>query len=136
MLSLYFIGPQMIMAIGTPLFVSLYFGAAAFSSLVYVGLEKRAMEKDRWHRPTYGLGASGAISGVMVTFAALWPKATFMIYGIVPAPAWLLVGGYLAYDAYKEYYKNQHTSKVAHSAHLGGALYGGLFYLFLRKKLL
>ncbi|EGG17127.1 hypothetical protein DFA_08109 [Cavenderia fasciculata] len=134
MYSLNAFGPLMINALGTPLFVSLYFGAAVFSSLVYLVLEKIAVQRDRWRRNiAYGLGASGAISGMIVAFATLWPKGTIIFLGIVPVSAWLYVAGYLAYEAYKEYNRDQRTYKVGHSAHLGGALYGGLFYLFLRN---
>ena len=42
----------------------------------------------------------GAIDAVLGFLACAAPRMTFMIYGIIPVPAWLAVGGFFAYDVY------------------------------------
>lgn len=45
--------------------------------------------------------ATGAIYSILSFFACVHPRATFLIFGIVPCPAWVWVGGIFAYDAYR-----------------------------------
>jgi rhomboid-like protein len=52
----------------------------------------------------------GAIYSVVSFFACVYPKATFLIFGIVPCPAWAFVGGIFAYDMYRS---------LAHSVSMG-----------------
>jgi membrane associated rhomboid family serine protease len=49
------------------------------------------------------MGASGAVMGTTAFFATVFPRATFLIFGIVPCPAWLCVGGLFLYDAAQTY---------------------------------
>jgi rhomboid-like protein len=53
-----------------------------------------------WHKPGYNLGASGAVNAIVMFSILLNPYATYLIYGVVPAPAWALGIGWLAYDLY------------------------------------
>ncbi|EFA74990.1 rhomboid family protein [Heterostelium album PN500] len=141
MLGLYTIGGSLLAATGTPLFLGLYLGGAVFSSFIYCFLEQRKQQqllKQQRGMFSYqqvvrhGLGASGALSAAMVSFACMFPHSTFLLMGIVPMPAWAMVTLYMGYDFYHEY-RHSNTG-VAHTAHLGGALYGGLFYLTLLRK--
>ncbi len=45
-------------------------------------------------------GASGAIYSVISFFACMSPNATFLLFGIVPMPAWAMVTGIFLYDGY------------------------------------
>lgn len=47
------------------------------------------------------MGASGAVFGVTAFYATLFPKATILIMGVIPCPAWLAVGGFFLYDSYQ-----------------------------------
>jgi len=42
----------------------------------------------------------GAIYSIVSLLACVAPKMTFQLYGIIPIPAWLAVGGLFAYDFY------------------------------------
>ncbi|OCL02083.1 rhomboid-domain-containing protein [Glonium stellatum] len=79
---------------------------------------------------TFGLGASGAVMGMGAAAACLFPKHSVLLYGIIPVPLWLLIGGYFAFDSY---YLDKPGTKVAHAGHLGGLCFG-LVYYFLRLR--
>ena len=49
---------------------------------------------------THHPSATGAIYGTLAFFAAYAPKTTFMLFFVIPAPAWALVSGIFAYDLY------------------------------------
>ncbi|ORY12748.1 hypothetical protein BCR34DRAFT_563306 [Clohesyomyces aquaticus] len=71
------------------------------------------------------LGFSGVVTGVGTAAACIYPRSKVLIYGIVPVPLWLLTAGFLAYDGY---YLNKGNTGVAHAGHLGGFVYGLMFY--------
>jgi len=73
------------------------------------------------------LGASGAIMGVILAYAIYWPRERFLIYGVLPVPAWLLVAAYVAMDVSGA--SGFGGAGIAHFAHLGGFISG---YLYLK----
>lgn len=80
------------------------------------------------------LGASGAVNAIAVVFACLYPKARLYVNFFIPVPAAIAVVLFLLLDVIGAL--NPAGSTIAHTAHLGGALYGGLYYLFaVRPKL-
>lgn len=51
--------------------------------------------------PNYAAhGASGATYGAISFFAAAFPRETFLLFFVVPVPAWLCVSGIFAWDLY------------------------------------
>lgn len=70
------------------------------------------------------VGASGAIYGLIVAFAMLFPNTEFMLlFPPIPIKAkWLAVG--LALIAIFSGFQNNPGDSVAHFAHLGGMLFG------------
>lgn len=76
----------------------------------------------------YGIpmvGASGAIFGVLLAFAYLFPNMPLQLLFIpVPIKAKYLVGGYIIIEIYLGFTNN--GSSIAHLAHVGGALFGYL----------
>lgn len=80
-------------------------------------------------RPPILLGASGGIAGVLVLFALHYPKAQILIWGVLPAPAWAVVGVGMLFDVFGFFGGGR--GNVAVSAHLGGALFG---YLYFRNE--
>jgi len=72
------------------------------------------------------VGASGAISGIMVGFAMLYPNMELMIMFIpVPVKAKYIIPGYLLLEVYLSVHQST-GDNVAHLAHIGGALVGFL----------
>jgi membrane associated rhomboid family serine protease len=115
MLALYFFGPQVELRTGGRAFLGLYLVSGLAGALLSLATPYAHI-----------VGASGAVFGVMLAFARYWPRATILIWGILPVEARVLVaittvlalwGGVTG------------AGGIAHFAHLGGFLGG---YLFLR----
>ncbi len=83
------------------------------------------------------LGASGAISGLVLIFSLMFPKEKILIFGLIPIPA---LFGALAFIGLDLWGLNAQAAggglPIGHGAHLGGALTGILYYfVFLRHRL-
>jgi membrane associated rhomboid family serine protease len=74
------------------------------------------------------LGASGSVMGLTVVAAFLHPNLPLYIWGILPIKLKWLAILFIVIDVAGM--ANQGGDPVAHSAHLGGALMGFLFYKF------
>jgi membrane associated rhomboid family serine protease len=73
------------------------------------------------------VGASGAVLGVAVAFAMFWPDAELIVFPIpVPIRARTLVIGLVALDVIGS--RLWPGDGIAHIAHVGGALFGYLFF--------
>jgi membrane associated rhomboid family serine protease len=78
------------------------------------------------------LGASGAINGVMVAFAMLFPNVRLMlIFPPIPVKAKYLAIAFIAYDMFFGFSGSQ--TGIGHFAHLGGALAGILLIMYWKK---
>ncbi|MCH2235009.1 MAG: rhomboid family intramembrane serine protease [Crocinitomicaceae bacterium] len=73
---------------------------------------------------TPSVGASGAVYGLIMAFAMLFPNTQFqLLFPPIPIKAkWLAVG--LGVLALYQGFKNAEGDSVAHFAHLGGMLFG------------
>lgn len=70
------------------------------------------------------IGASGAVFGIQMGFAMLFPNTELMLMFIpVPIKAKYLIGGLVAYELITGV-SNNPNDHVAHFAHIGGALIG------------
>ena len=70
------------------------------------------------------VGASGAIFGIAVAFAMLYPNLEMMIMFIpIPIKAKYIIPGYVIIELFSGF-GHSATDHVAHFAHLGGALVG------------
>ncbi|HLP54547.1 MAG TPA: rhomboid family intramembrane serine protease [Fluviicola sp.] len=79
------------------------------------------------------VGASGAVFGILVAFAILFPNTEFLLYFAIPVKAKYLALGYVAYELYSAYYQSE-GDHVAHLAHIGGAIVGTVFVLIWRRN--
>jgi membrane associated rhomboid family serine protease len=77
--------------------------------------------------PAVTIGASGAIFGVMIAFAMLFPDRHIFLYFLIPIRAKYLIGFLFILEIF---WIGDAGSNVAHLAHLGGALAGFLFIMF------
>lgn len=81
------------------------------------------------------LGASGAVSGVILLFSLMFPQERILLLGFIPVPAifasFLIVG--LDVWGLLEQTKGG-TLPIGHGAHLGGALYGLVYYFLSVRK--
>lgn len=77
--------------------------------------------------PAFTIGASGAVYGVLIAFALMFPDRYIFLYFLVPIKAKYLIGFLIILEFMLV---DSAQSNVAHLAHLGGALAGFLFILF------
>lgn len=80
------------------------------------------------------IGASGAVFGISAAFAVLFPNTELMLlFPPIPVKAKFLIGGYFIYEVYRSIYQVE-GDYVAHLAHVGGALVGGILVLIWRRR--
>lgn len=125
MLSLYFLGPMVEMALGAKRFFGLY---------MISGLTGLAAHFLVWYLPYLTgqtdiaplfsvLGASGAVFGVTIAFATLFPDRELMLlFPPIPIKAWLMAVILVGIGLYQGL--SGTGGNIAHFAHLGGALAG------------
>jgi membrane associated rhomboid family serine protease len=71
------------------------------------------------------VGASAAVTTIMVLFCLQNPKAQILLFFVFPAPAWVLLVIFLVIDLV-----GFGRDNVAHEAHLAGGLWGALYFYF------
>ncbi|MEQ9310211.1 MAG: rhomboid family intramembrane serine protease [Balneolaceae bacterium] len=118
MLWLWWMGRPVEERIGPRSFLTVYLGAGLFGALIDVVVSFAAP-------PTLVIGASGAVFGVMVAFAMLFPRTPIMLFLLPPIEARFVVSGLIVLDVL---FLNS-GGQVARIVHLGGALGG---YLLMR----
>ncbi len=120
MLMLFFLGPPVEQALGKQRFLLFYlvcgFGAMGLHMLLaFLGYINAASV----------VGASGAIMGVAIGFAILYPNTQLMlIFPPIPVKAKYLIAVYVLFDLFSGI--GGASTGIAHFAHLGGALGGFL----------
>jgi membrane associated rhomboid family serine protease len=72
------------------------------------------------------LGASGAVTAVMVLYALHFPTRIIYFWGLIPIPIWLFVLFEVGQDAFV-FASGAHTA-TAVTVHLGGAAFGFFYY--------
>jgi len=104
-------------------YILLYFGGILFATLPAI--------KKHQDNPGYNsLGASGAVSAVVLAFILLLPTVNLRLFFIpIDIPAFILGAAYLGY----EYYMSRRgQTGIAHDAHFWGALFGLVLLLILK----
>ena len=81
------------------------------------------------NRPT--IGASGAVYGVMMAFAMMFPYERIYLYFLFPIQVRYFVVGLIAIELISGF---QAHGTIAHFAHLGGMLFGYLLIKYWRSK--
>lgn len=112
MLALFFFGPRLELEMGGRAFIVLY-GVSGLAGAVLSALTPFAAI----------IGASGAVYGVMMGFAYLWPREPIYIWGLLPVQARTMVIVMTALSLYGGFGGG---GGIAHFAHLGGFIGGFL----------
>jgi membrane associated rhomboid family serine protease len=125
MYLLYMIGTIVCSLTGDREFLFFYLAAAIFSGIcsiafyLLMGINATI------------IGASGAVMAVFMLFAMHYPRQQMLIMGVIPIEVrWLLVL-YIIFDGWpvvSMLMGGRQESAVAHSAHLGGLLFGFLYF--------
>jgi len=129
MLFLWWFGNEIEELYGSREFLTLYLVSAILGGLAFVlthldlhpGLERHFL-------PAQCLGASGAVTTVMVLAAFHFPNRIILLFFILPVPLWLVVLVAVVGDAFQFF--GRMSTQVAVSVHLAGALFGFCYYKF------
>ncbi|MFN3528857.1 MAG: rhomboid family intramembrane serine protease [Bacteroidia bacterium] len=76
------------------------------------------------------IGASGAVAGIWMAFAYLFPNSTLYLFFALPVKAKYLMAAYIVIELYQAL-RFDPTDQVAHFAHLGGILFGFVIVKYL-----
>ncbi|HEV3204098.1 MAG TPA: rhomboid family intramembrane serine protease, partial [Gemmataceae bacterium] len=116
MLFLWWLGRDVEDIYGSREFLAFYLVAAVLAGLAFLGwgLAQRS------NAPA--LGASGAVTAVMVVCACHYPNRQFLFSFFIPIPLWLLVIINVLQDTFV--FVSQTKTTVAVAAHLDGAAFG------------
>ena len=118
MLMLFFIGPAVEQTLGPKRFLLLYIIAGVSSAFLHLLISNGKV-----------VGASGAIYGILVAFATMFPNLKMMVFPIpFEIKAKYLVGAYVVYDLYTGL--TGYDDNIAHFAHIGGAIAGFVMIYF------
>lgn len=123
MLTLFFLGPMVEAGLGARRFLAFYLicGAGALGMHMFFMQPGDAV-----------VGASGAIYGVLIAFAAMYPNIRLMLlFPPIPVKAKYLALGLMAFDLVSGV--SSMDTGVAHFAHLGGAITGIVLLLIWGK---
>ncbi len=121
MLFLWWFGQQVEEDYGPREFLAFYLVSAVLSSIVFVAAAEVGLHGK------LALGASGAVTAVMVLFALHYPRQIIYLFFVVPVPIWGLVVFMVAKDALNLFGRPE-GNNIASSAHLGGAAFGFAYY--------
>ncbi|UCC79810.1 MAG: rhomboid family intramembrane serine protease [Candidatus Zixiibacteriota bacterium] len=124
MFILWMFGSELERTWGTREFLKFYFIAGIGAGLVNVVFS--IFSPETWHIPI--IGASGAIYGILVAYAMLFPNRLVYVYFLIPVKVKYLV----IFLVVIEFLSTYRADGVAHFAHLGGALFG---FLYLRYNM-
>jgi membrane associated rhomboid family serine protease len=122
MLALYFVGTRLEEVYGRTEFLVTYLLAGVFAqAFYYLGWVLDVAPGN----PT--VGASGAISAVLVMYACNFPRQQVLLYFVIPMPVWLLATIYIGLDLIGVFGGNR--GGVAYFVHLGGVVFGAIYFL-------
>lgn len=116
MLLLFFFGPILERFIGDKKFLLLYMISGLGAGVIQLITSYIFME------PNVTVGASGAVAGVMMAMALLFPNMKVYVYFLFPVKLVYLIGFYVVFELYNGL--SMADTGVAHFAHLGGMLFG------------
>ncbi|VTU01710.1 rhomboid family protein : Putative membrane protein OS=Singulisphaera acidiphila (strain ATCC BAA-1392 / DSM 18658 / VKM B-2454 / MOB10) GN=Sinac_5094 PE=4 SV=1: Rhomboid [Gemmataceae bacterium] len=122
MLLLYLVGTRLEEVYGRTEFLVTYLLAGVFAqAFYYLGWVADIAPGN----PT--VGASGAISAVLVMYACNFPRQQVLLYFVIPMPVWLLATIYIGLDLIGVFGGNR--GGIAYFVHLGGVVFGAVYFL-------
>ncbi len=119
--------------VGGRLYLAFYLASGVFASLCHCLVETLVL-----HDPTrLALGASGAVSAVLLAYSLLFPRQRILLFFVLPVPALVAAILFVGLDVFGLVAQGRGTGlPIGHGAHLGGALAGFMTWLVvLRPRL-
>lgn len=124
MLALWMFGLELEHRWGSRTFLLFYLTCGVGAGLVNLGVTTLLGQA----APT--VGASGAVFGVLIAFAMLFPERPIYLYFLFPVKAKYFIAAYIALELL--FGVTGTSDGIAHFAHLGGAAVGLVYTLALR----
>jgi membrane associated rhomboid family serine protease len=125
-------GPIVERTLGSKRFLGFYLVAGIVGSLGHAAVSRFILEDP----DLPALGASGAISGLILLFSLLYPKEKILLFGIIPMPAMIGAVLFVGLDIWGVVAQAEGGGlPIGHGAHLGGAIAGLIYFLILRAQL-
>jgi membrane associated rhomboid family serine protease len=121
MIVLYWAGTRLEDRYGSAEFLAFYLTAGLFA-----GTFRFATQAAGLAPPVGALGASGAITAVLVLFACHYPHQRVYLYFAIPMPVWLVVVICVSLDALGTFGVGQ--AGIGYLAHIGGAFFGMAYF--------
>lgn len=106
-------------------FLILYFGGAVISTLTTL----RKHKDDYYYQ---SVGASGAVSGVIMFCIFFNPLDKLYFMAFLPIPGIVFA---IAYLIYSQYMRKKGTDNINHDAHFAGAVFGFVYPILIDPKL-
>jgi membrane associated rhomboid family serine protease len=114
MFTLWMFGPRLEQEWGTRSFVQFYLWCGLGGAVAHLALAQHSSV----------IGASGAISGVLVAYALRWPDEEVYLFGVIPMRSRWLVAAMLAMNII---FALSPSSRIDWTAHVGGMAFGWIF---------
>ena len=110
---------------GRRLFTGFYLVAAVVASLSHCLVSSLLLGEGT----TPAVGASGAVSGLLLAYALSFPRQKILLFGIVPLPAIAAAALFVGLDLWGLFAQTRGGGlPIGHGAHLGGALAGAVMW--------
>lgn len=124
-------GPIVELTLGARRFLGFYLVASVVSSLSHALVSNYILQEPNLP----ALGASGAIAGLILLFSLLFPKQKILLLGLIPVPAIFGAILFVALDLWGLSAQAKGGGlPIGHGAHLGGAITGLVYGLWLRAE--
>lgn len=114
MLTLWMFGPRLEHVWGTRTFVQFYLWCGLGGGIAHLLFAQH----------TSVIGASGAISGVLVAYALRWPDEDVFLFGVIPMKSKWLIAAMIGLNII---FALSPSSGIDWTAHLGGMAFGWVF---------
>jgi len=114
MFTLWMFGPRLEQEWGTRTFVRFYLWCGVGGAIAHLLFAQHSAV----------IGASGAISGVLVAYALRWPDEEVYLFGVIPMRSRWLVAAMLAMNII---FALSPSSRIDWTAHVGGMAFGWIF---------
>lgn len=121
MFVLWMFGRDVEMLYGRREFLRVYLAMIVFASAVWL-VTQRILWPDE---SAQMMGASGAVTGILILFAVNFPRRTILLFFVLPMPAWVLAVLIVLLDLSGAI---RQGDEIARSAHLAGAAFAFVYW--------
>lgn len=131
MLGLWMFGRDVEGVYGPREILRLYLVVVVLAGIAWATRACLTVPEDRWHGYVM-LGASGAVTTIILLFCFLFPKRTILLMFVIPAPAWVLGALIIITNVMgmRMPESGRASGNVAYDVHLVGAAFAFLYYRF------